>query len=131
MKNFLFSLLLYFILSCINISCDTVPEEFTNTLGIKFVRIENGQFEMGQEEGGDFDERPVHKVRISFSFLMSVTEITNGQYELYDPEHKKWRGQHGLSLGDEEAVVNVSWHDAVGFCNWLSEKEGIVYRLPT
>jgi hypothetical protein len=28
-------------------------------------------------------------------------------------------------------VVNVSWNDAVAFCEWLSEKEGQRYRLPT
>jgi formylglycine-generating enzyme required for sulfatase activity len=28
-------------------------------------------------------------------------------------------------------VVNVSWNDAVAFCEWLSQKEGKHYRLPT
>ncbi len=28
-------------------------------------------------------------------------------------------------------VVNVSWNDAVAFCEWLSKKEGKRYRLPT
>jgi formylglycine-generating enzyme required for sulfatase activity len=28
-------------------------------------------------------------------------------------------------------VVNVTWNDAVAFCNWLSRKEGVHYRLPT
>ena len=28
-------------------------------------------------------------------------------------------------------MVNVSWNDAVGFCKWLSKKEGKTYRLPT
>ena len=32
--------------------------EFTNSVGMKLVRIEPGSFLMGQEEGGDFDERP-------------------------------------------------------------------------
>ena len=27
--------------------------------------------------------------------------------------------------------MNVSWNDAVAFCNWLSHKEGQAYRLPT
>ncbi len=28
-------------------------------------------------------------------------------------------------------MVNVSWNDAVAFCEWLSRKEGKTYRLPT
>ena len=28
-------------------------------------------------------------------------------------------------------MLNVSWNDAVAFCEWLSRKEGRAYRLPT
>ena len=28
-------------------------------------------------------------------------------------------------------MVNVSWNDAVAFCDWLSRQEGQTYRLPT
>ena len=28
-------------------------------------------------------------------------------------------------------MVNVTWNDAVAFCQWLSRKEGKTYRLPT
>ena len=104
--------------------------EFTNSIGMKFVRIEPGEFRMGSEHG-DFDEQPVHCVKISQPFYMAATEVTNAQYEQFDPLHKKLRGKHGLSTEDDEAVIYVSWHDAVKFCRWLSEKEGITYRLPT
>ena len=37
----------------------------------------------------------------------------------------------GFSQADDHPVVGISWHDAVAFCKWLSEKESRTYRLPT
>ncbi|MHC4213440.1 MAG: SUMF1/EgtB/PvdO family nonheme iron enzyme [Planctomycetota bacterium] len=103
---------------------------YTNSLGMKFVRIEAGSFEMGFEDKtlskevlsspsvfatGDFDEHPKHKVEI----------------ELFDPGHKSLRGKLKFSKNDDEAVVFVSWYDAMSFCRWLSEKDGLTYRLAT
>jgi hypothetical protein len=61
---------------------------------------------------------------------MSATEVTNAQYEQFDPDHRAQR-HRTFNPGDDDAVGNVSWHDAVAFCAWLSEKEGKPYRLPT
>ena len=80
---------------------------------------------------GDFDERPVHPVTIRNSFQMSAFEVTNREYEQFDPAHKALRGKWGYSKADDEAVVFVSWNDAHAFCRWLSKKEGRTYRLPT
>jgi sulfatase modifying factor 1 len=102
----------------------------TNSIGLRLVRIEPGQFQMGST-GGDFDELPIHAVKISQSFSMAATEISNAQYEQFDPAHRVRRGQFGLSKEDDEAVVFVSWREAARFCEWLSEKEGKKYRLPT
>jgi len=102
-----------------------------NSIGVKLVRVEPGHFLMGQSEDGDWDERPVHKVTISRGFFICATEVTNAQYERFDPDHRRLRGRLGFSKGDDEAVVFVTWHDAVNFCKWLSKKEGKTYRLPT
>lgn len=99
---------------------------------IETVEIPAGSFYMGSNgEGEDADEAPVHRVTISQSFRMGKTEVTNAQFEAFRPSHKSLRGKDGVSKEDDEAVVNVSYQDAVDFCKWLSEKEGKNYRLPT
>ncbi len=116
----------------------------TNSIGMELVRIESGSFEMGFEGDlpeaitgrpwrttGDADEGPAHRVTISRPFYMGTTEVTNAQYETFDPAHKELRGKLKFSSEDDEAVIFVSWNDAVAFCEWLSEQEGRPYRLPT
>jgi formylglycine-generating enzyme required for sulfatase activity len=103
---------------------------FTNTLGLRMIRIESGSFLMGQADG-DLDERPVHPVRITRAFHLAATPVTNAQYEQFDGRHRGFRGRRGLSAGDNEAALFVTWHDAVAFCRWLSDHEGRPYRLPT
>lgn len=121
------------------------PKELTNSTGMRLVRINAGSFTMGfagdpipaaiavrpWRAGGDFDERPAHPVRISKGFYMGAFEVTNAQYEQFDPSHRALRGKLGFSKEDNEAVVFVSWQDANRFCQWLSKKEGKPYRLPT
>ncbi|OXU15162.1 Serine/threonine-protein kinase pkn1 [Sedimentisphaera salicampi] len=107
-------------------------EAFENSLGMEMVSIPEGSFMMGEGKGDyGWDELPVHKVKISSSFYMSATEVTNAQYEQFDPSHKKLRRKKGFSTEDDEAVIFVSWEQAGEFCEWLSEKEGKPYRLPT
>lgn len=104
----------------------------TNSVGMQLVPVPTGKFYMGSErEGKDIDESPVHRVRITNPFRLSATEVTNAQYEAFDPDHKKLRGKNGFSTRDDEAVVFISYSEAVAFCDWLSKKEDKPYRLPT
>ncbi|MHC4334551.1 MAG: formylglycine-generating enzyme family protein, partial [Planctomycetota bacterium] len=122
---------------------DTVETEakaekvITNSIGMKLVRIKAGEFVMGTKEakisnGVDIDESPDHEVVISTDVYMGVTEVTNSQFEKFKAGYRKTSGKPDeLSNGDGEAVIHVSWQDAVDFCKWLSEKENRPYRLPT
>lgn len=103
---------------------------YSNSLGMTLVRVAPGFFYRGSNQG-DWDEKPVHKVNITVPFFMGTTEVTNAQYERFDPTHRSMRGRKGVSRGDDEAVVFVSWDEAQAFCEWLSEREGLPYRLPT
>ncbi len=107
---------------------------------MKLALIPAGSFLMGQEgpaadynvkkhaekfDDADWDERPAHRVTISAPFAIGTTEVTLGQYRQFQPKHNGRRG------AEDDAVSDVSWNDAVKFCEWLSEKEKRTYRLPT
>lgn len=94
--------------------------------------IPAGTFYMGSTDMAEgYDEVPVHKVTITHPFRMGITEVTNAQYEAFRPEHRQLRGKNNVSTEDDDAVVNVSYQDALDYCQWLSQQEGKNYRLPT
>ncbi len=105
------------------------PNSFINSLGMKMILIPGGSFSMGSEDG-EFDEKPVHSVTIRQAFYMSEYEVTNAQYEQFDPSHAEV-DHRGLTHEPNEAVIFVSWEGANSFCAWLSEHEGQPYHLPT
>jgi formylglycine-generating enzyme required for sulfatase activity len=55
------------------------------------------------------------------------SELTNAQYERFDPWHGRGRG----SEDDDGPVMGVSWDDARSYCAWLSERGGVRARLPS
>jgi formylglycine-generating enzyme len=80
---------------------------------------------------GDADEKPVKLTTVETPFYLATKQVTNAQYERFDPSHRKLRGQFGFSHEEDEAVIYVSWHDAQAYCRWLAKREGEQYRLPT
>ncbi|MBN2355473.1 SUMF1/EgtB/PvdO family nonheme iron enzyme [candidate division KSB1 bacterium] len=98
-------------------------EGYINSVGMKMIYIKAGSFNMG-DSAGQWDEQPVHRVTISNSFFISAAEMTIEQYRLFRPGYQGFEACAPYASG-------VSWHDAVAFCQWLSEKEGRPYRLPT
>ncbi len=106
------------------------------------VFVEGGSFIMGRFLGdrnvetykqgklGTDDELPTHKVTVS-SFNICKYEVTVKQYRDFcedtgHPQPKSFSEQL-----EDNPVMNVTWQDAVDYCEWLSDKTGKRYRLPT
>ena len=63
--------------------------------------------------------------------LFSVWETRVKDYQAFcAATGRAWEKPEFSQTGDHPAV-NVSWEDGKAFCEWLSEKEGKRYRLPT
>ncbi|SDS91794.1 Formylglycine-generating enzyme, required for sulfatase activity, contains SUMF1/FGE domain [Mucilaginibacter mallensis] len=112
---------------------------YTNAMGIKFHQIQGGiSFNMGKAtaypNGVFWDSAPQHKVTISQNYYMATAEVTNAQFERFQPSHI--RSTNKAVSGDNEPAVNISWEQAEKFIAWLNKnyppaQPGMVYRLPT
>jgi formylglycine-generating enzyme required for sulfatase activity len=111
-----------------NISTE-VKEKILKDYGINLTLVRRGKFNMGSNKGTP-DEKPIHEVFVS-SFLIGKYPITFNQYDKYCEETNKQRVPDSGWGRENRPVINVSWQDANDFCNWLSEKTGEVFRLPT
>jgi uncharacterized protein (TIGR02996 family) len=118
----------------------------TNSLGMALALVPAGSFWMGSppgEPGRHGDEHPRHRVEISRPFYLGLYPVTQAQYRAVMGRNPSYfcatgEGQGrvaGLGTADFP-VEEVSWFDAVSFCERLSAlpaemKAGRIYRLPT
>jgi len=105
----------------------------TNSLGIKLVPIQPGEFQMGSPEDcviANTEEEFQHLVRITRPYWMGMHQVTQSQYETVtgqNPSHYK---------GSNLPVEHLSWKEAKAFCDLLSlcpeeAQAGRRYRLPS
>ena len=92
--------------------CETCPE---------MVVIPAGSFKMGGK--GHPYEKPVHEVKIGYSFAVGKYEVTQAEWEaVMGNNPSKFKGAR-------RPVEKVSWNDAKSFIKKLSEQTGKEYRL--
>ena len=102
-----------------------------NELGMEFVVVSPGEFQMGCSEGAkpnecSRDEKPRHRVQITKAFEMGKSEVTGKQWQAVmgsDPSAFK---------GENLPVEQVTFAQVQEFLNKLNARgDGFAYRLPT
>jgi len=111
------------------------------------------------EEDHSDAETPRHEVNIAKGYAMARSEVTVGQFRefvrasgyepdsvkrggasvydersgvLRDDPHATWQDDYaGHPAQDTLPVVNISWRDAKAYADWLSQRTGKHYRLPS
>jgi formylglycine-generating enzyme required for sulfatase activity len=103
---------------------------------LDMVLIPGGSFMMGSldsEAGGSGEEGPPHQVTLP-EFWMGKYPVTQAQWRAVAslPQVERELNPHPSRFkGDTHPVENVSWHEALEFCDRLSQKLGQPYTLPS
>lgn len=135
------------------------PASYTETIpgsevSFDMVGLPGGTFRMGSpagEPGRDADEGPQVEVTVA-PFWIGKHEVTWDEFDQFafvgnqgvraidlPPDAADALTRPTLPYGDEargfgkgrRPAIDVTWHGAVAYCRWLSEKTGRIYRLPT
>jgi sulfatase modifying factor 1 len=105
-----------------------LPASFVTAVGATMVQLPPGDFIMGSDAPeAQPNEQPLTPVSLS-GFYLGQHPITNAQFEQFDPRHKTKRIE---GAGDDHPVVYVTSFEALKFCEWLGQRDGRSYRLPT
>ncbi|MGI9487651.1 MAG: formylglycine-generating enzyme family protein [Geminicoccaceae bacterium] len=100
----------------------------------EMVVIPPGSFAIGSredEEGRLENERPRHRVAIKESFALGRYPVTFEEFDFFCSETGREKVDDRGWGRDRRPVINVSWIDAGQYCEWLTEKTGSRYILPS
>jgi formylglycine-generating enzyme required for sulfatase activity len=109
-------------------SAELFTEDLGNGVKLTMVKIQAGKFLMGSpesEQQRQFDESPQHQVSVP-EFYLGQTLVTQSQWLAIMGNNPAF-----FKGNDKLPVEQVSWLDAIDFCQKLSQKTGRTYRLPS
>lgn len=122
--------------------------------GMEFVKVPHGEFLMGstdKDKDAYDNEKPQHKLNISYDFLTARFPVTNALFQTFVKkasyktkaendgfgwtwDGKEWSKKNGanwhhprgpeteITSLDNYPVVQVNWKDAQAFCTWLNQE---------
>ena len=101
--------------------------------------VDAGPFTMGREPGPGMSdhETPAHLVDLVQAYRLGRTPVTVAQYAEFiaqssnQPTPQDRFLRHPPEDRLDHPVTEVSWHEAMAYCAWLSRQTGRRYRLPS
>ncbi|MEI6038034.1 MAG: formylglycine-generating enzyme family protein, partial [Planctomycetota bacterium] len=111
-----------------------------NSIGMELIEIPAGKFTMGSPAGEKNRQPNEEQVAVTLTkqFALGKTEVTQGQW-IQVMGTEPWKGEEYVQVDKDCPATFVSFFDAVGFCDKLTDlerkagrlKDSEEYRLPT
>jgi len=107
---------------------ERMPRVAQSPEGHELRLFEAGRIQMGapRREPGRRANEPLRDVELARPFYVATREVSNAQFRRFEAQYASGLvGDQSLDI-DTQPVVRVTWQQAAGYCNWLSDRE----RLP-
>ncbi len=101
--------------------------EIVTAQGQRLKIFEPGPITMGasRREPGRRPNETLREVALSRLFYLAIHEVTNAQFKVFASGHDSGSYEDQRLNKENQPVVEVSWHDAALYCNWLSEQDNL------
>jgi formylglycine-generating enzyme required for sulfatase activity len=111
-----------------------VPVAFENALGMRFVLVPGGTFEMGSSEGDPYHSPMERRSRVTLTHATYVqaTHVTNAQLRRWRPKHAMVPMMDEPRDGDDHPAGGLTHAEAAAFAAWVGEQDPAhPYALPS
>jgi formylglycine-generating enzyme required for sulfatase activity len=114
-----------------------VSEMSTRDAQVEPVIIEIARGSFAYREAGDFTragrpaEAPLRTLQFAKSLHIMRDQVSSADYQLCVRDRECHALDRGVAVASDRPAVQVSWHDAQAYADWLSRKTGHRFRLPS
>jgi len=100
----------------------------------EMIEVPGGSFEMGntfeKEKSREKKDETPHPAQVA-NFYIGIKEVKFKEYDAFCSETHYPKPQDESWGRGDRPVINISWFDAINYCNWRSKKDGFteVYKI--
>ena len=101
--------------------------EITSAQGHKLKLFQPSPITLGasRREPGRRANETLREVALNRLFYLGLREVTNARFQAFASGHDSGEYEGQALNKDEQPAVELSWHEAALYCNWLSAQEGL------